>query len=228
MTKISRRQFLYFSAVLSFFYEAPVYSKQNIRDNPTIIYPATTLVLQSAFRAELIAHKRYVRFCAKALNEGYPNIGYLFSAFSASEKIHADNYKFILNLLGREVEDNLGIDVNVNDTKTNLKKASKSELEKIKKVYPDFLTKLEKEGHEEAIVNCMYSWKSHKQHEKKINEINKYAGMFFGRVAGKIEGLKLDFHVCKVCGSTIDEAPVSPCNICNKSKSNYRRVERPV
>ena len=228
MIKTSRRQFLYLPALLSFLYETPVYPKQYMTDNPATIFPATNLVLQSAYRSELIAHKRYVRFWAKALNEGYPNIAYLFSAFSASEKIHADNYESVLNSLGREVEGNLAIDANVNDTKTNLRKSAKSELEKIKKVYPDFLTQLEKEGHEEAIVNCMYSWKSHKQHEKKINEIHKYAGIFFGSVASKIEGLNLDFYVCRVCGSTIDQAPVSPCNICNRSKSNYGRVERPV
>jgi rubrerythrin len=167
MTKISRRQFLYLSSALSFLYEASVYPEPYIKDDSTIIYLATTLVLQNAFRVELIAHKRYVRSCAKALNEGYPNIAYLFSGFSASEKIHADNYEFTLNSLGREAEVNLSIDVIVNDTKTNLKKSADNELEKIKKVYPDFLAKLEKEGHEEAIVNCMYSWKSHKQHEKK-------------------------------------------------------------
>ena len=228
MMKTSRRQFLYLSALLSFLYETPVYPKEYMTDNPTTIYPATTLVLQNAFRVELIAHKRYVRFWPKALNEGYPNIAYLFRAFSASEKIHADNYEFVLNSLGREVEGNLAIDVNVNDTKTNLRESANNELEKIKKVYPDFLAQLEKEGHEEAIVNCMYAWKSHKQHEKKINEIHKYAGAFFGSVAIKIEGLKFDFYVCKVCGSTIDQAPVSPCNICNRSKSNYGRVERPV
>ena len=228
MTKISRRQFLYLSALVSFLYEAPVYPKEYMTDNLTTMYPATTLVLQNAFRAELIAHKRYVRFWAKALNEGYPNIAYLFSAFSASEKIHADNYEFVLNSLGRKAEGNLAIDVNVNDTKTNLTESANNELEKIKKVYPGFLTQLEKEGHEEAIVTCMYSWKSHKQHEKKINEIHRYADVFFGSVASKIEGLKLDFYVCRVCGSTIDQAPVSPCDICNRSKSNYRRIEKPA
>jgi rubrerythrin len=74
----------------------------------------------------------------------------------------------------------------------------------------------------------MYSWKSHQQHEEKVKDIGKYSEMFFSSVSGKIEGLNLDFYVCKVCGSTIDKVPDLPCVICNKPKSNYQKIERPV
>jgi hypothetical protein len=56
----------------------------------------------------------------------------------------------------------------------------------------------------------MYSWKSHQQHEKKARQIMIYSGLFFGSVAGEIEGLSLDFHMCRICGSTIDEKPLCP------------------
>ena len=227
MTRISRRHFLYLSALAAFLYETPAYSEQSMEDNTVPLFPDTASVLQNAYRAELTAHKRYVRFCEKALNEGYPNIAYLFRAFSASEKIHANNYEGILNSLGKQIDPDREILFNVEDTKTNLRASAKSELEKIREDYLGFLTRLEKEGHDEAIMSCMYSWKSHKQHEKKINEIHRYAGVFFGSVANKIEDLRLDFYVCRVCGSTIDQAPVSPCDICNRSRSNYRRIEKP-
>ena len=88
--------------------------------------------------------------------------------------------------------------------------------------------KLKKESYDEAVINCMYSWKSHQQHKEKIKEILKYCNMFFGSVARKIEGMKLDFHVCEICGSTVDEAPKTPCNICNYPVSHYQKVKRPT
>jgi rubrerythrin len=44
-------------------------------------------------------------------------------------------------------------------------------------------------------------------------------------VAGEIEGMHLDFHMCRICGSTIDEKPFVPCTICNRSLSNYDKIQ---
>jgi len=175
----------------------------------------------------MIAYKSYIGYTAKALSEEYPNIAYLFYSFSYSEKVHADNYKRILAALGYEAKP-IQVEIEMRDTKSNTQKAAQNELEKIQTTYPRFLRELETESCEEAIVSCMYSWKSHKQHEEKVTEIEKYSGIFFSSLSGRIEGLNLDFHVCKVCGSTIDKVPDMPCVICNKPKSNYRRIERPV
>ena len=69
-------------------------------------------------------------------------------------------------------------DILVSDTKANLINASIGELEKIRRTYPDFLSKLKKEPHDQVVINCMYSWKSHRQHKRKISEIQKYSKMF--------------------------------------------------
>ena len=151
----------------------------------------------------------------------------MFSAFSISEKIHADNYKRIINGFGGTIEIN-SVSIDVRDTRSNLKKAAEKELEKIEIFYPELLKRLEPESCEEAIVSCMYSWKSHRQHEAQVREIQKYSGFLFGSVATHIEGMNLDFHVCEICGSTIDEAPKSPCEICNRSESHYKKVNRPT
>ena len=60
-----------------------------------------------------------------------------------------------------------------------------------------------------------------------MKEIRKYSKQFFGAVAKKIEGMKFDFYVCEICGSTIDEAPKTPCDICNYPNSHYQEVIRP-
>jgi rubrerythrin len=114
------------------------------------------------------------------------------------------------------------------ETKANLISASEGELKKIKETYPDFLAKLKKESHDQAIINCIYSWKSHRQHKRKITEIHNYSKLFFGSVAKKIEGMKFDFHVCEICGSTIDEAPETLCDICNYPILHYHKVIRPA
>ncbi|MEN6320499.1 MAG: ferritin family protein [Syntrophaceae bacterium] len=226
MAQISRRQFLYLSAVSPFIFQGSALAVQSAGNQSKITYPRTIEVLHESFRTEMIAYKNYLGYTTKAVREKYPNIAYLFYAFSYSEKVHADNYERILATLGHKVKP-IRIKIDVRDTKSNLLRAAQNELTKIQTTYPAFISRLETETCEEAIINCMYSWKSHKQHEKKVKEISKYSRRFFSSVSRKIEGLNLDFHVCKVCGSTIDKAPTLPCEICNKSKSNYQKIERP-
>jgi len=227
MAEISRRQFLYLSAASPFIFQGSALAAQSEGNQPNITYPRTIKVLQESFKTEMIAYKNYLGYTAKAISEKYSNIAYSFYTFSYSEKVHADNYKRILATLRYKVKP-IQIKIDVRNTKSNLQRAAQNELKKIQTTYPDFILRLETEAYEEAIINCMYSWKSHKQHEKKVREISKYSRIFFSSVSSKIEGLNLDFHVCKVCGSTIDKVPTLPCEICNKSKSNYQRIERPI
>lgn len=188
--------------------------------------PSTVAVLHDAYKAEMNAYEHYEKFADKALEENYPNVAYLFHALSVSEEIHADNYKAVLESEGEKVQA-VHIDVLMKDTKANLHAAAKIEMEKIEKIYPGFLKKLETESYDNAIINCMYSWKSHQQHKDKINEILRYISMFSSAVVSRIEDLKLNFYVCRVCGSTLDVKPSEPCNICNKSMANYQRIDKP-
>ncbi|RZB36956.1 MAG: hypothetical protein SRB2_01756 [Desulfobacteraceae bacterium Eth-SRB2] len=227
MDKFSRREFIYISASLPLVFPSRSFAINVEKNYPIISYPDTIWVLKQAFKSEMIAHKHYVKFAKKALAEKYPNIDYLFHAFSFSEKIHADNYKRIISKFGSNIKNNL-VSIDVGDTKSSLLKAAQEELKKIEKTYPEFLKKLETELCEEAIINCMYSWKSHCQHEEIVRTIQRYSGLFFGSVAREIEGVNFDFHVCEICGSTIDEEPNSPCQICNRSMSHYKKVGRPA
>ena len=229
MDNISRRKFFYIFASLSLSYPLSIVSASSSENKPKPngAFPITMAVLKAAYEEEKMAYENYVRYSQKAVEEEYPNIAYLFTAFSISEKIHAENYKRILAAMNAgpaEPE----FEVLIMDTKTNLIKATEGELKKIKKTYPDFLAKLKKESHDQAVINCMYSWKSHKQHRRKIGELRKYSEDFFSHVAKRIEGLNLDFHVCEICGATIDRAPKMPCDICNMPNSHYHEVSRPV
>ena len=229
MEKISRRKFFYLFTSLSLSYPLTVAAVASSGNAPKASgrFPVTTAVLKAAYEAETAAHESYVCYAQKAVEEKYPNIAYLFTAFASSEKIHAQNYKRILASMSAGAKEP-ELDIIILDTKANLIKATEGELKKIKKTYPGFLAKLKKESHDQAVINCMYSWKSHQQHNQKIDEIRKYSKYFFGHVAKKLEGLKLDFHVCEICGSTIDEAPKTPCGICNFPDSHYRKIIRPA
>jgi rubrerythrin len=229
MEILSRRNFLYRIASLSFLYPLSIATASSNENKPAKNeqFPVTVAVLKNAYETERAASENYLRYSRKAVEEKYPNIAYLFIAFACSEKIHAKNYKKILASLSA-VTAEPELDILILDTKANLIKATEGELKKIKKTYPGFLAKLRKESHDQAVINCMYSWKSHRQHRRKISEIHKYSGFFFGHVAKKIEGLKFDFHVCEICGSTIDAVPKSPCDICNHPNLHYRKVIRPA
>jgi rubrerythrin len=224
MSEISRRQFLYLSAVSTLIFPVSALAAHNKAD---IVYTRTIAVLREAYKSEMTSHKNYIGFASRALSEKYPNIAYLFYSFSCSEKIHADNYKRILAILGHK-ERPFQMEPEVRDTKANLQKAAAGELLKIETTYPNFIKELEPEACQDAIVHCAYSWKSHKQHDKKVKEIDKYTEIFFGSVSKKIEGLNLDFYICGVCGSTLDKAPASSCVICEKTGANYRQIERPA
>jgi len=228
MKKISRRNFLYLVAALSFSH--PLYiaaaSKENkLGKNEN--FPITYAVLKVAYKSEKVASENYVGYSRVAVEEKYPNIAYLFSAFAVSEKIHAANYKRILTALNSKFEEPQ-FEILLSDTKANLTKAAESEQKKIKNTYRNFLARLKEESHDQAVISCMYAWKSHRQHRRQIKEIQKYSKQFFGAVAKKIEGMEFDFHMCQICGSTINEAPETPCDICNYPNSHYQKVIRPA
>ena len=229
MKKISRRKFLYIFASLSFSPPLSIATASSRENKPgkNEKFPITFAVLKAAYKSEKVASEHYIGYSRIAVEEKYPNIAYLFSAFAVSEKIHAENYKRILTALRSELEEPK-FEILLSDTQTNLTNAAENELKKIKNTYRDFLAKLKEESHDQAVISCMYAWKSHRQHRKQIKEIQKYSKQFFGAVAKKLEGMEFDFHVCEVCGSTMNEEPKTPCDICNYPNSHYQKVIRPA
>lgn len=226
---ISRRKLISFSFIAPLFYHIATLKYFAMADdkNNDNRYQLTPSILQRAYWVETIAYKHYERYTQKALKENYPNIAYLFSALSSSEKIHADNYmKVIVSLASSIIQKEISI--SIGDTKSNLKEAAIKEIEKIEKFYPEILKQLSSESHDKAIISCVYSWKSHKQHEKFIKQIEKNSGIFFKPLAKKIESMKVNYYVCGICGSTVDKKPAISCPICNFPVSHYKKIEMPI
>ena len=75
---ISRRQLLYFSALLFFCYpiaNLKCFVVAGDKENDSQ-YPFTINILKQAYWAEMIASKHYDGYCQRALSENYPNIKY--------------------------------------------------------------------------------------------------------------------------------------------------------
>ena len=132
MKRISRRNFLYIVAALSFSHPLYIFAASSSDDKPgkNENFPITFSVLQAAYESEKVASEHYVGYSRIAVEEEYPNIAYLFSAFAASEKIHAANYKRILKALSSELKEPQ-FEILLSDTRANLTKAAESELKKI-------------------------------------------------------------------------------------------------
>ena len=189
-------------------------------------YPLTISVLKNAYNNEMDAHNSYIAFSHKAHKDNYPNISYLFTTFATSESIHAALFKKALTGLGVDIDYERDGLVDVLTTKKNLRKAAKHELELIKTFYPQAIKKITPEKHENAVRYCRYSWQSHMQHKSHIEDVHRWSGIFFSKVAEKIEEEEMRYLVCRFCGSTETEIPPNVCPICRQPSVHYELIER--
>jgi rubrerythrin len=189
-------------------------------------YPETVAVLSSVFEGESRARISYDACSRQALSEGYPNIAYLFSSLSASEAIHAANFRRILATLGTEATDPSPESVVVRKTKQNLKTACDRELEEIDRKYPTLLERMKPEGHAETVRFITYAWEAEKQHRDLLKEILSGTGFFFGTLTRRIEGTPMAFSVCTNCGSTVAERPAERCPICGAPAAGYEELKK--
>jgi len=189
-------------------------------------YPETRAVLSSVFEGEVRARIGYDACSRQALSEGYPNIAYLFSSLSASEAIHADNFRRILSALGIEVAEPTPESVITGKTKNNLKTACDRELEEIDRKYPSLLERMKPEGHAETVRFVTYAWEAEKQHRDLLEQILSGTGFFFSTLTRRIEGTPMAFLVCTTCGSTVAKRPTERCPICGGHAGDYTELKK--
>jgi rubrerythrin len=216
---LSRRnilQLLLLTPLIQFFYSKPAKASDN--------FPETITALKEGHKAEAIAHQRYVLFGRLARENGYAGIAYLYTSLAASEKIHAENYKHILGVMGVSVELLPEKDIPIGDTKENLIYAAERELNSINNTYPAILEQIKAEGNVDAIKVVEYSWSSHKQHLDIINKIRRWSPSFFETVARKIDEKTDRYFVCEICGSTVTETPHDKCPVCQQAATSYRLI----
>jgi rubrerythrin len=189
---------------------------------------ATIAAMQAAREREIGVYYRYIEFGRKAARDGYRGIAYLFTAFAASELIHATNFGKILAQLNVEVAPIAKPAIVDGSTRENLVDAVDDEIDSIDEFYPRLLKQLEPEGFEDAMATVRYAWASEKQHRDKLRQLQRFSGTFFDQVARRIDEKTGQYYVCQMCGSTVNVVPADACPICRKSPTNYRRIEPPA
>ncbi len=112
----------------------------------------------------------------------------------------------------------------VGSTRSNLRHASGVERDEIDREYPAILKRIKPENNEEAIREITHAWKAEQQHRDLIEKIYNAAKRWFGLLVGRIEGGDSHYHICAICGSTLNELPTDKCPICAQSVANYSEV----
>jgi rubrerythrin len=186
-------------------------------------YPQTIEALQERYADEVRAHQEYGAYARHALQEGHPNIAHLFRTLATSEAVHARNFAELLKELGATPQAPR-VDPRITSTRDHLQRATEVEADEIDTQYPTILEQVRPEGYEAAIEKITWAWEAEKQHRDLIIKIRDAASIFFGLLVNRIEGEPSHYHVCQVCGSTLDQPPAKGCPICGHPASEYREI----
>jgi rubrerythrin len=157
--------------------------------------------LQAAFAGESQANRKYLAFAKKAENDGHTQVAKLFRAAADAETVHAFNH---LKELG-----------GIKSTKENLMEAISGETHEFQSMYPQMIADAETEGIKGALRSFNFA-----------NEVEKIHADLYKKaleILGKNE--VVDYHVCQVCGNTVEGEPPDKCPICGALKKSFKKVE---
>jgi len=161
----------------------------------------TTKNLQDAFAGESQANRKYLAFAKKADEEGFRQIAKLFRAAAEAETVHAHNH---LKELG-----------GIKGTKENLQEAISGESYEFQKMYPQMIKDAEEEGKKGALRSFNFA-----------NEVEKiHADLYKKAVENIGKNPSVDYHVCQVCGNTVEGEPPDKCPVCGADKKAFKKIE---
>jgi rubrerythrin len=157
--------------------------------------------LQDAFAGESQANRKYLAFAKKAEEEGYKQIAKLFRAAADAETVHALNH---LRELG-----------GIKSTKENLQEAIGGETYEFESMYPQMIKEAEEEGKKRALISFNFA-----------NAVEKIHADLYKKALEAIgKNPEVDYHVCQVCGNTVEGEPPDKCPICGALKKMFKKVE---
>jgi len=157
--------------------------------------------LQEAFAGESQANRKYLAFARQADLEGFPQIARLFRAAAEAETVHAHSH---LRELG-----------GVRTTRENLEHAINGETHEFEKMYPRMIREAEAEGNKKALKSFNYA-----------NAVEKiHAGLYQKALAAIGNNADVEYHVCPVCGNTVENEAPDECPVCGAKKSSFRKID---
>lgn len=191
-------------------------------------YPITAAAMREAQAGEMGVYYRYTEFARKARQDDYRGIAYLFAAFAAAEFVHAGNFGRIQASLGAEVTPIAKPSFTVGSTRDNLMAAAEGEIRSVDEYYPKLLEKIRPEGHADALAAVGYAWETEKRHRDKLRQVQRWSPSFFEQVAKVIDQKTGQYHVCQLCGCTLNQVPATTCPVCKNLPRHYRLIEPPA
>jgi len=188
-------------------------------------FPNTIHALKQLYTDEITACRIFTAYGEQAYAEGFDGVRLLFNALKASESVHVQNFERLLKDFGVDTKGITAGDVPLfTTTRKNLNYALKVELSEIDVRYPTCISRVEAEGHEDAVLQITYAWKAEKQHRELIRKMRRATGFFFWKLVLKLKKAP-HYFVCQTCGSTLVKLPEHRCPICGSNVENYRKIE---
>ncbi len=157
--------------------------------------------LMEAFAGESQANRKYLAFAKKAEQEGYKQVAKLFRAVAEAETVHAHNH---LKELGA-----------VKGTNENLEQAINGESYEFQKMYPRMIEDAQEEGNKPALRTFTFA-----------NDVEKiHAGLYKRALENLGKNPDTDYHVCQICGYTVEGEAPDECPVCKAKKQAFKKVE---
>ncbi len=178
----------------------------------------TTANLITAFTGETTASAKYAAYAKKAQEEGLPQIALLFKAASASENIHANNHKAVLEDMGAVVP-TVKPQFTVKTTRENLQDAIAGESYEISTMYPDFLTNAKTSNSQLAMISLNYAYKTEQKHKPL------YEKALAALQNNQVKTLPAQYYICSTCGNTYDTKAPKRCGISMTSSDRFIKID---
>ena len=157
--------------------------------------------LHEAFAGESQANRKYLAFAKKADQEGYPQVAKLFRAAAEAETVHVHTHLRNLNA--------------IKSTEENLKDAIAGESHEFKEMYPQMITDAREEGETKAEHGFLFA-----------NQVEKVHADLYQKALDSLgQEVEVDYHVCSVCGYTVENEVPDKCPICGAPAKAFFQVD---
>ncbi len=160
--------------------------------------------LKEAFAGESQANRRYLYFSEKAVEAGNKQVARLFRAAAEAETVHARNH---LKVLGE-----------IKSEKENLNAAISGEHYEFTSMYPNFIEQAKTENNKEAVGSFNLANKVEQIHHKLFQAALK--NLETGKAMKDTP-----YHVCQVCGNTVEGEAPDRCPICGAPRDKFKRID---
>lgn len=186
----------------------------------------TTENLRKAQTGEAQACVRYLGFAKTADKEGYPGVARLFRAASMAEKVHAKSHQIVLQADHEVIEninskekldqaiDQLEAAGKIKTTMENLQTAIDGETFEFKTMYPAMIQDAVAEKQLEARHSLEYAMSIEMLHAKLFKK---------ALAAPEKDEIEM-YHICPLCGYTVESKPPGKCPYCGVDKDSFHMV----